>query len=99
MKVRIRRVKIPVFISKEGRSFVAYSPAVDLSSAGKSVREAQKRFSEAVDLFFDELEDMGTLEQVLTELGWEKQEHPRKEWIPPHVLKHTQLEVRVPVNS
>ncbi len=99
MQIISRKVRIPVFLSKERKSYVAYSPALDLSSCGRTLAQAQKRFSGAVGLFLDELEAMGTLDQVLTELGWQKQEHPRKEWIPPHLLKHTQMEVTIPVHA
>jgi hypothetical protein len=99
MNMMDRRVKVPVFFCREGKLYVAYSPILDLSSCGKTMQEAQKRFANAVNLFLDELEAMGTLDEVLTELGWHKQEHPRKEWIPPHILKHTQLEVRTPIHA
>jgi hypothetical protein len=93
------KIKIPVFISKEGRSFVAYCPILDLSSCGKTATEAKSRFANAVALFLNELEEMGTTDQVLEELGWHKQDHPRKEWIPPKVIQHSQLDVRVPVHA
>ena len=92
------KVKIPVFFSKEGNSYIAYCPILDLSSCGKTLAEAKIGFNNAVALFFEELEDMGTTDQVLGELGWHKQEHPRKEWIPPKVLRHTQLDVQVPIH-
>jgi hypothetical protein len=94
-----QKIKVPVFYSKEGRSFVAYSPALDLSSCGRTLAQAQKRFSTAVALFLGELEDMGTLDSVLTELGWKKQSRSPKEWVAPHLLKRAQLEVRIPAHS
>lgn len=93
------KAKIPVFFFQERRTVVAYSPVLDLSSCGATLTEAQRRFTSAVSLFFEELEEMGTTAHVLTELGWHKIKHPHKEWIPPHLLKHTQLEVRVPVHA
>ena len=99
MSRAIRKVKIPMFLFKERKTYVAYCPVLDLSSCGKTIQEAQKRFASAVNLFLDELQEMGTLDQVLRELGWHKQEHPRKEWIPPHILKTTQMEVRLPVHA
>ena len=62
---------LPVTILKEGNSFVAYTPALDLSTSGVSFEDAQKNFIEAVNIFFEELIEMGTLDEVLTELGWQ----------------------------
>ena len=95
-RVRDLKVKVPIFVFREQKTYVVYCPILDLSSCGKTLHEAQERFARAVNLFIEELEEMGTLDQVLTELGWHKQEHPRKEWIPPQILKHSQLDIRVP---
>lgn len=35
---------IPVFFSKEKESFVAYSPAMDLSTCGQTIEEARRNF-------------------------------------------------------
>lgn len=90
------KVKIPVSIFKEGKMFVAYSHALDLSSCGKTQKEAHSRFAGAVKLFLDKLEEMGTLDEVLIELGWRKKSHPQKCWIPPHLLAQKQVQVGIP---
>ncbi len=95
-KTVITKAKIPVVFFREGKSVVAYTPILDFSSCGDSLADAQRRFSSGVKMFLDELIEMGTLDQVLTELGWKKSEHPRKEWIPPHLLKHTQMDIKIP---
>jgi len=87
-------VKLPVSIFKEGKYFVAYTPALDLSTSGKSFKEVKRRFSEVVNIFFEELFKKGTLGEVLQELGWRK---IHKEWIPPSVIAHEQEEVKIPV--
>ncbi len=65
-------VNLPVTILKEGKNYVAYTPALDLSSCGKTLKEAEKMFAESVQLFFEELDRMGTTHEVLTQLGWKK---------------------------
>lgn len=76
---------LPVSVLKEGDSFVAYTPALDLSTAGSTFEEAQKNFEEAVNIFFQELVEMGTLDDVLAELGWQKQNN---NFIPPVVVSN-----------
>jgi hypothetical protein len=88
------QIKLQVDFIKQGKKFVAYSPALDLSTSGKNIREAQKRFHEIVGIFFEELVENGTLEEVLTDLGWQKVE---KKWNPPKVISQKSFNVSVPV--
>ena len=48
---KILSVKLPVSIIKEGKKFIAYSPALDLSTSGKTYNEARRRFAEIVDMW------------------------------------------------
>ena len=59
-------------IFKEGKMFVAYAPELDLSTCGETRQKAQKNLLEAVRLFLEEAEKMGTLEQILEEAGFVK---------------------------
>ncbi|OGL61823.1 hypothetical protein A3C09_00580 [Candidatus Uhrbacteria bacterium RIFCSPHIGHO2_02_FULL_47_44] len=83
---------LPVTIFKEGDAFVAYSPALDLSTAGLSEQDAKRMFEEATQLFFEELAEMGTTESVLTDLGWEKEAGVFQ---PPMVVQQSMMQVRV----
>lgn len=74
---------LPFSILREDDSFIAYTPALDLSTAGSTFEEAQKNFEEAVNIFFKELVEMGTLDDVLVELGWQKQNN---NFVPPVVI-------------
>ena len=46
-------VQVPVTILKEDKVFVAYSPVLDLSTSGKTFTQVRRRFSEAVQIFFE----------------------------------------------
>lgn len=71
---------IPVQIIKEKEGFIAYTPALELCSQGDTYKEAQKMLEESVSIFFEEIIEKGTLEEVLQSCGWEK---VKKEWKPP----------------
>lgn len=77
------KFKLPVSIIREGKKYVAYTPALDLSTSANTFEKAKKRFGELVNIFFDELINKGTLEDVLMNLGWKK---IQKEWSPPMVI-------------
>lgn len=87
---------LPVSILKEGDSFIAYSPALDLSTAGDTFEEAKKRFEEAVQLFFEEITAKGTVDEALTELGWQRKDNHLK---PPVVISHQTETFSVPCLS
>jgi len=57
-------------ISKEGRMFVAYSRELDVSSCGGTKEKAIRNLKEAVRLFLEEAEKMGSLDRILEEAGY-----------------------------
>jgi predicted RNase H-like HicB family nuclease len=59
-------------IFKEGRNYVAHALELDVSSCGGTKEKALKNLKEAVRLFLEEAEKMGTLELILEEAGYSK---------------------------
>lgn len=85
---------LPLEIIKEGNVFVAYTPALDLSSYGETYKEAIDNFREALFIFIEELVEAGTIEEVFEECGWEKIETPKPHWIPPSVVGREELQLQ-----
>jgi predicted RNase H-like HicB family nuclease len=59
-------------IFKERKTFVAYAQELDISSCGRTKEKAFANLKEAVRLFLDEAEKMGTLEAILEEAGYKR---------------------------
>jgi len=59
-------------VFKEGRTFVAHALELDVSSCGGTEDKALKNLKEAVRLFIEEAENLGTLDQILEEAGYGK---------------------------
>jgi hypothetical protein len=76
-------VGIHVGIFKEGKYFVVYCPALDLSSYGSDEEIAKRRFEEEVKIFFEETSKKGTLERYLLQLGWTLTKKPQPKYEPP----------------
>jgi len=104
------KVALPVFLIREDGMIVAYTPALNLGSCGRSQPEAVRRLGHAIKLFFSELVDMGTMDKALGELGWTKVDDKRytaprlsqqpehiQRSIPSHILARRQMNVLVPV--
>lgn len=57
-------------VFKEGRTFVAHALELDVASCGGTKDKALKNLKEAVRLFLEEADKMGTLKQILEEAGY-----------------------------
>ncbi|UZE93483.1 MAG: hypothetical protein IB617_01465 [Candidatus Nealsonbacteria bacterium] len=86
-------ISLPVSILREGKKFVAHTPALDLSTSANSFEKVRERFNEIVNIFFEELIKKGTLDDVLRDLGWRK---VQRKWTPPVVVSQESQTVRVP---
>jgi predicted RNase H-like HicB family nuclease len=87
---------LPVIITKQNKRFVAYTPALDISTSGKSEKEVKNRFVELANLFLEEIIEAKTVEDVLTELGWKK---AQKVWTPPKVISSQFIGLKIPALS
>ncbi len=92
MRNRDLQFNLPVSFFKEGKSIVAYCKVLDLSTCGKNLKDAQRMFHEAAAIFLEELIAMGTLEEVLLDLGWQKK---NRQFMPPLELLHTNTPISV----
>ena len=48
---RFVQVKLSVEFIKQENRYIAYSPALDLATSGKSLAEVKRRFAEVAELF------------------------------------------------
>ena len=85
---------LPVLITKQNKRFVAFTPALDLSTSGKSVKEAKERFVELANVFLEEIFEAQTADDVLSELGWKK---IQKRWNPPEIISSQSIGLQIPV--
>ena len=56
---------------KKGKWYVARSPELDFVSQGKTREEARKNLEEVIRIQFEEMTEMGTLEDYLKECDFE----------------------------
>ena len=68
-------------VFKEEDQYVAICPELNVSTFGDSVEEARRSLREALDLFVEECEAMGTLTAVLQEAGFTQNRTDVRTWI------------------
>jgi len=95
-RLKFQKVALTVAFYREANKFIAYSSALDISTCGDTQEQAKKRFEEMLQIFLEETDKMGTIEDVLLECGWKKVGHPQKSWQPPVFVGQTQEEIRLP---
>jgi len=67
-------IEYTVQIWKENNQFVAHAMPLYVMSCGKTPEEARKSLDEAVHLFLVTAADIGTLDEILQEAGYELKE-------------------------
>ena len=63
-------VKVPFDVEREGDLFVSSCPPLDVYSQGKTEEEAIANLAEAISLFIETCQNMGTLDDVLRDCGF-----------------------------
>ncbi|MBI4822788.1 MAG: type II toxin-antitoxin system HicB family antitoxin [Nitrospirae bacterium] len=77
-------IEFGIIVFKEDKTYVAYCPELDISSCGENVEHAKEMLKTAVKLFLEEAEKMGTLEDILAESRYIKDENGK--WLPPKMV-------------
>jgi hypothetical protein len=77
---KIYDIEYTVQIWKEGSQYVAHAMPLDVMSSGKNPEESRKALDEAVHLFLATAADLGTIEEILEEAGYEQ---TNQTWIGP----------------
>lgn len=86
------QASLPMFVFREGDTFIAHSPVLDLSTSANTFDKVQRRFTEVVQIFIEELLEKGTLDEVLSSYGWR---HTGTDWAPPVLVSQGVSNVRV----
>jgi predicted RNase H-like HicB family nuclease len=77
---------------KEGRMYVSHAKELDVSSCGRTIKEAKKNLVCAVECFLETAEEMGTLEEILEEAGFVKK---KKVWKAPDIVSTEKTKVAI----
>ncbi len=65
-------INITIEVWQKGRSFVAKCPELDFISQGATRDEAKRNLLEVIQIQFEEMGEIGTLNEYLAECGYDK---------------------------
>jgi len=64
-------LNITIELWQKGDWYITKSPELDFVSQGKTREEAKKNLIEVINIQFQEMQEMGTLHEYLSECGFE----------------------------
>ena len=65
------KLKITIELFKEGDLFISRCPELDMIAQGHSIDEAKANLLEVIEIQFEEMKEIGTLEEFLAEAGYQ----------------------------
>jgi predicted RNase H-like HicB family nuclease len=65
------KIRFSEEIWREGHMYVSYAPELDMAACGETVELAKGNLAEVVQINFEEMRKLGTLEKFLHESGFE----------------------------
>jgi predicted RNase H-like HicB family nuclease len=83
---------LPVVFFEESGVIIAYCVPLDVSSCGHDIEEAKHNIRDALTGFIEACEEMGTLDEVLEESGFQKHEGS---WSPPVLINTDKFDLLV----
>ncbi|RJP27549.1 MAG: hypothetical protein C4527_13220 [Candidatus Omnitrophota bacterium] len=66
----MKTIKITIEFWKEGDLVLARCPELDMVGQGDSLEQAKRNLLEVVEIQFEEMKELGTLEEFLLEAGY-----------------------------
>lgn len=87
------KLEIEVVFVKEDKYYVAYCPALELSSYGYTIKEAKKNFEKEIGIFIEETKKRCSLEKYLLKRGWVLQQVPEMKYEPPRQVISNYLNI------
>lgn len=67
-------LKTTIEFWREGKLYVARSPELDMVAQGNSLEEARQNLFEVIEIQFEEMKELGTLDEFLLEAGYDLKE-------------------------
>lgn len=66
----MKELPVTIEIWRKGKWFLANAPELDFVSQGRTFEEAKKNLLEVIQIQFQEMKDLGTLDEYLADCGF-----------------------------
>jgi len=90
------KIELNINYFKEDNTIVALCPELQVSSFGDTLDDAEKSIKEALEIFFEGCEELGTINEVLEESGFV---NVGDEWILRQPIKKMLTTIQRPIET
>lgn len=84
-----------VVVKQEDKGYSIICPELNVASQGETFEEAIANIKEAVELYIESAEELGTLDEVLEQMGLTKEDLKKKFLVPMVVTANVPIEISV----
>ncbi len=86
----MQEISFTVHVFREGDTFVAHVPELDVSTCGDTAEDARRNVRDAVRGFLETADELGTLSDILQEAGYRRDGDG---WRPPEFVSLDRMAV------
>ncbi|MBI2558421.1 type II toxin-antitoxin system HicB family antitoxin [Candidatus Woesearchaeota archaeon] len=89
------KLLLNVIVRQEDKGYSVICPELNVASQGETFEESIANIKEAVELYIESAEELGTLDEVLGQMGLTKEDLKKKSLIPRIVTANVPIEISV----
>ena len=89
------KLLLNVIVKQEDKGYSVICPELNVASQGETFEEAIANIKEAVELYIESAEELGTLDEVLEQMGLTKEDLKKKSLVPRVVTANVPIEISV----
>ena len=89
------KLLLNVTIKQENKGYSVICPELNVASQGETFEEAIDNIKEAVELYIESAEEVGSLDEVLEQLGLTKDDLKKKSIVPNVVTANVPVEISI----
>jgi len=87
------KLLLNVIVKQEDKGYSVICPELNVASQGETFEEAIANIKEAVELYIESAEELGTLDEVLEQMGLTKEDLKKKSLVPRVVTANVPIEI------
>ena len=89
------KLLLNVIVKQEDKGYSVICPELNVASQGETFEEAIANIKEAVELYIESAEELGTLDEVLEQMGLTKEDLKKKTLVPRILTANVPIEISV----
>jgi len=90
-----KKLVLNVVVKKEDKGYSVICSELDVASQGETFEEAIDNIKEAIELYLESAEELGTMDEVIERLGLTSEDFKKESIIPRIVTANVPVEISI----